>query len=342
MLCTLGKENGIENAVPIGAEMPDENDVLVLPDPDISIVASEIAGAETAEVNGGNANDALHVSEDDHEDLVVDEEVMEVVEESVTLEDLNEELSEGHAAQPQATADHVTSQTLVPERHAGQPSNQPSPSRTVKGGKPSPTRTDGSATPNRRRSQGGASQKNKRSGTSEGTKLSNSKPAQDGTPGKPAAQVEEKGIPLDSLGGSSKPDVSKKPVGQPYVNPNRRMTKDELDRKMDEMRKKNAEILKRNEAAEADARAFEEAQKEIKKREEEERRRRREELQAKREKEEKAKAAFDALTKEREENAQRKIKAMTTREWDKDKEELSFQQNQQKQSRPRGPSFRGR
>ncbi|KAJ3190652.1 hypothetical protein HK101_008512, partial [Irineochytrium annulatum] len=116
---------------------------------------------------------------------------------------------------------------------------------------------------------------------------------------------------------------------RPYVNPNRiasgglekkKLSPEELDRKMAEMRIKNAELLRKKEASAADERAFLETQKEIKKKEEEDRRRRREELTMKKEKEEKAKAAFDALTREREENAQRKLQAKAGREWDMGKE----------------------
>ncbi|RKO93002.1 hypothetical protein BDK51DRAFT_30066 [Blyttiomyces helicus] len=122
--------------------------------------------------------------------------------------------------------------------------------------------------------------------------------------------------------------------GSPYVNPNRvltggldkkRLAGDELEKRMEEMKRKNAEILRKKQAIEDDEKEWNLRDAEARKKAAaEEEARRREALAAKQKEEEKRsekrKQEYE-IKKEREENAARKGRAMAGREWDQDKPE---------------------
>ncbi|KAJ3217911.1 hypothetical protein HDU67_007062 [Dinochytrium kinnereticum] len=264
----------------------------------------------------------------------------EVVEESISLEDLTEGSPE--PTEPEDEKEEVSAVTIAANLPAEtkKPNKQPHQSRRKslnEANKPSSKPTSTTSPSTQINKQGSGLQRNP-SGKRHNDRP---KPTFEGDRSKDgkAPESKEEAVP------------AKKPVLQAYVNPNRvasggldkkKLSPEELDRKMEEMRLKNAELMKKKEAAAADARAFEEAQKEIKRREEEERRRKREELSAKREKDMEAQAALNALTREREENAARKAKAMAGREWDKDKEHAAFVAAGSRTGRPRGPSHGSR
>ncbi|KAJ3190184.1 hypothetical protein HDU85_000475 [Gaertneriomyces sp. JEL0708] len=125
---------------------------------------------------------------------------------------------------------------------------------------------------------------------------------------------------------------AEKPATPSYLNRQRhltggadktRLTGEELEKKMEAIRLKNAELLKKTQAIADDERMWKEAELQRAAKEEQTRQRRIAETKAAREAEAKRRQlnqkAQEALKREREENAMRKAKAMANREWDQDK-----------------------
>ncbi|KAI8819658.1 uncharacterized protein EV422DRAFT_568618 [Fimicolochytrium jonesii] len=120
-----------------------------------------------------------------------------------------------------------------------------------------------------------------------------------------------------------------KPAAGPYRNPNRvltggadkkRLTKEELDLKMREMRRLNAELVAKKEAVAADEQAWHDAERVRTAQEQQEREQRLAQeaanRAAQRKKQEETMRIQAQLKRERAENAARKAQSMASREWD--------------------------